>query len=739
MILVHELFTQLSETIAGGARPSYRLLSLVLVLMCVSSSPGQTRPGLIDRSIDETRRHTLAGNTRPEAGAGSDAGVVEGDLPMEHMFLQLKRSDSDEAAVKDYIDSLHNPRSPNYHRWMTASEFGSNFGAAEPDRAAIVGWLESNGFTVHGIGSGGMTIDFSGTAGQVSKAFRTEIHYLQSGGVRHIANMTDPSIPEALAPVVAGIVSLHDFSPRPMKHPHPEYTYTNASGGVYHLITPGDLAVIYDLFPLFAAGITGTGQTIAVIEDTDLYSAADWTTFRSTFGLNKYTSGTLTTVHPAGSAGANNCSDPGVVAGDDEEAAIDAEWASAAAPNASIWVDSCAGTRTTFGGYIALHNLVNSKAPPPIVSISYGECEAQNGAASNAAFSSLYQQAVAEGISVFVSGGDFGAAACDANATGATHGIGVSAFASTPYNVAVGGTDLGDNAAGTTTAFWSAVNSSTFASALSYVPEIPWNDSCASSLIIAHFGYSAAYGSAGFCSSTIASKNGLIQVLAGGGGPSGCATGSPVTAGVVGGTCKGFAKPAWQTGIAGIPSDGVRDIPDISLFAATGHWGHYYVDCWSDIRNGGASCAGAPVTWDGGGGTSYTAPIAAGIQALVNQKQNGPQGNPNYVYYRLAARAGSLCPSAAVTNAGCIFHNIVQGDNDVNCGGTNDCFGATQSVLGGILGRLFGFGESYNGALSTSSKAFSPAFKSSSGWNFATGLGSVDVFELVTNWRMGEQ
>ena len=181
--------------------------------------------------------------------------------------------------------------------------------------------------------------------------------------------------------------------------------------------------------------------------------------------------------------------------------------------------------------------------------------------------------------------------------------------------------------AGTNNAYWSNTNSSTFASALAYIPEIPWNDSCADGLLAGYFSYSTVNGSAGFCGSSTAKNDGFLVVAAGSGGPSGCATGTPASTGVVGGTCQGYGKPSWQGGVPGIPADGVRDIPDVSLFAANGVWGHYYVDCWSNIRAGGASCAGAPSTWDGGGGTSYSAPILAGIQALVNQNNSGAQGN----------------------------------------------------------------------------------------------------------------
>ena len=580
-----------------------------------------------------------------------------------------------------------------------------------------------------------MAVDFSGTAAQVSEAFRTEIHYFNVNGARHIANMTDPSVPEALSPAVLGVVSLHDFKPHPLRRPRSEYTF-KTSGGTYQVVTPGDLAAIYDLNPLFSTGITGKGQTISAIEDTDLYTANDWTTFRSTFGLSQYKGGSLTTVHPAPASGSNNCKDPGLVAGDDGEAIIDVEWASAGAPEATILLASCAGTRTTFGGFIALTNQVNSKTPPQIVTISYGQCEAENGTASNAAFSSLYQQAVAEGTSVFVAAGDQGAASCDAGAGGAAHGIGVSGFASTPYNVSVGGKDFADNYLGINGSSWSSTNSATFESAIAYIPEMAWNDTCASSLIAAHLGYTALYGSSGFCITSTASKDGLLQVLAGSGGPSGCATGSPSTSGEVGGTCKGYAKPSRQTGVPGVAADSVRDIPDVSLFAATGVWGHYLVDCWSDTRNGGSSCAGAPSTWDGGGGTSYTSPIFAGFQALVNQANGGAQGNPNYVFYKMAVASGLMCNSSGTIAASCIFHNVTLGDNVVPCAGMVGCYGATpNSGRHGILG-LFGFGtQTYDGALSTSSTAFVPGYKAGTGWNLATGLGSVDVYRLVTAWK----
>jgi subtilase family serine protease len=692
--------------------------ALVAQSAAQSSGDAPAARVLITQPIDSSRLYTLAGNKRGEANAQNDRGKVADTFAMQHMFLQLQRSPEREQALKDFIDQQHDSTSPNFHRWLTADQFGEMYGPAPQDLETVAGWLRSSGFTVNTVYPSGMSIDFSGTAGKVSAAFRTEIHKLSVNGKDHIANMSDPQIPEALAPVVVGIVSLHDFWPHSMRKPVAHYTID------YELIVPADLATIYDFNPAFTAGNTGKGQTIAVLEDSDLYNTADWNTFRQVLGLSKYTSGALETVNPAPPRGASNCSDPGAN-GDDDEVATDTEWASAAAPDATIELASCADTNTTFGVLIAQQNLINSHHPPQIISDSYGLCEAESGVAFNAAYNSSAQQAVAEGVSMFVAAGDEGAASCDRGFSSATHGIGVGSSASPPYNVAVGGTDFADGSQGTVNMYWGPTNSSTFGSALSYIPEIPWNDSCAGSVLAGFFGYSVSYGSSGFCGSSIAQQAGFFEVTAGSGGPSGCATGVPAENLVVGGSCQGYPKPAWQTGVPGIPDDGVRDLPDVSLFAANGIWGHYYVICFSDLSNGGASCEDAPAYWSGAGGTSFSAPIMAGVQALVNQKMGGAQGNPNPVYYKLAA--SSVASS--------VFHSITTGDIAVNCSGEIDCFGA------GFVGRGRETPSNEfqgNGGLSTSSGKYTPAFGTASGWNFATGLGSVDVFNLILNWSKGQ-
>jgi len=707
----------------GFASFSAALLAFVFTLSLASYLQAAATPKqpLIRQELDENQRVTLKGNVRPEASAMNDRGLAADAFQMEHMLLQLQRSADKEQAVKEFIDQLHNPASSNFHRWLTAQEFGEMFGVAEEDLNAITTWLQKHGFQVNVVYPSGMVIDFSGSAGQVREAFRTEIHHLEVNGVEHIANMSNPQIPAALAPAVAGIVSLHDFVPRPMHKLHGNYTFTSR-GETYQMVVPADLATIYNINPLFSTGISGQGQTIVVIEDSNVYSTSDWTTFRKTFGLSGYASGSFTQVNPSPPSGANNCTNPGVNS-DDGEATLDAEWASAAAPSAAIELASCASTRTTFGGLIALVNLVNNGTPPAIMSISYGECEAANGASANAAYNAAYQQAAAEGVSVFVAAGDEGAASCDAGAMSATHGIGVSGFASTPYNVAVGGTDFGDTYAGTNSTYWTTANTSTYGSARSYIPEISWNDSCASVLIASYVsGSGIVYGSSGFCNSPAGRE--YLGVVSGSGGPSGCASGVPSAAGVVSGTCKGYPKPSWQSGVVGVQNDGVRDIPDISLFAANGLWGHYYLFCWSDIRNGGAPCTGAPSSWAGAGGTSFSSPIMAGIQALVNQRTGSRQGNPNPVYYKIAGSeygttGSTSCNSTNKSGAAgsCIFYDVTQGDMDVNCTGSRNCY----------------LPSGKNGVLSTSGSSYSKAYGATTGWDFATGIGTVNVQNLVNS------
>ena len=513
------------------------------------------KPILITEAIDENKLIRLRGNTRPEANAQNDRGRVEDSFPMEHMLLQLKRAPELEQEFDQYIDSLTDKSSPNFRQWITAAQQGEVFGMAQQDLDTITSWLQSYGFTVDYVYPNRMVIDFSGTAGDIRKAFHTEIHHLEVRGEHHIANMSDPQIPEALAGVVVGVVSLHDFKPQQMRVPRVRTNYTlsdcngptDSTGGSCYVLVPADLETIYNLNPLFRLGINGAGQTITLVEDSNTYSD-DVATYRTTF-LSKW-SGTVTTTHPSGGA---TCTNPGTNSADGE-ADLDAEVASAMVPNAAIVVATCKDSRTTNGVLFAVENLVNSATPPTIISQSYGECEALNGASANAAFKSAFQTGAAAGVSIFTSSGDAGASGCAPAYTGgsteAFPGIGITGWGETVYNVSVGGSDFEDaynatkeNPTVPISTYWNTSNTVTDGSAKSYVPEIPWNDSCSGYLLANYEGATPGYSSSGECNTSSTFRS----TAAGAGGPSACATGGGGTDqtryAVVDGTCTGYAKP----------------------------------------------------------------------------------------------------------------------------------------------------------------------------------------------------
>jgi hypothetical protein len=690
----------------------------------VAAAAAPAQP-MITAAVNDAIRATLAGNTRPEATAANDRGRVDDAMPLQHMQLQLRRPAAREEAVKALIEQLHDPKSPNFHHWLTATDFGAQFGPAASDIASVTGWLQQQGFTVNFVYPSGLSIDYSGTAGQVRTAFHTELHRLSVNGVAHFANMSDPEIPAALAPAVIGVVSLHDFKARPHMVPKAEHPDASLGGGNFWL-TPSDLATIYNFNPLFNAGYSGQGQTIAVVEPTNLASADDWTTFRQTFGLSGYTAASLTTINPAPPSGETNCANPPVILGDTGEAALDMEYASAGAPSAAIIVAACKGSGTIDPELVAIQNLTNSPNHPNIISDSYGLCETENGAANTAAFGAIFQQGVAEGISYFVAGGDQDASSCDGDGGGTPyttiHGIGVDAQAATPYAVATGGTDFSDTYFETSGTYWSSTNSPSHGSALSYIPEIPWNATCASELTAKWAGYNKTYGADGACSNL---GHAYLSNTGGSGGPSACATGSPSVHGVVGGTCQGWPKPSWQSGFLGNPADGVRDIPDVSLFASSGWWNHIYIYC-----NSGYTPCGSDVSqWSTSGGTSFTAPILAGVQALVNQYTGSAQGLPNYVYYKIAAAeygatGNSNCDSTKgnAVDPSCIFYDVTLDNNDAPCLPDNGVFYNCYDPSGAV------------GVMSTDNNSYQPAYKATVGWDFATGLGTVNVYNLVTNW-----
>src|SRR5271170_772835 len=294
---------------------------LAVCLLPVSAraiAGGPSATAQITDQINDNDVVTVPGNVRPEATARNDRGRVPDDFPLDHLLLQLRRSPLREHALEQLLDQLEDPTSPYYHHWLTAQEFGNRFGAVADDIDSILAWLRAQGLQVNYVYPNAMLIDFSGNAGSIYRAFHTRIHALSVNGASHFANMSDPSIPAALAPAVEGIVSLNDFRPHPMYQRRTDFTTSNG----YQLMVPADLATIYNFNPLFAAGYSGQGQTVVTVEDTNLFTTADWTKFRSEFGLTTaYPSGSLTQVQPVpgSSGGAGTCTNPNVN-GDDGEA-----------------------------------------------------------------------------------------------------------------------------------------------------------------------------------------------------------------------------------------------------------------------------------------------------------------------------------------------------------------------------------------------------------------------------------
>ena len=669
-------------------------------------------------------RTELSGDAPLWRHAVEDRGALAPDAVLEHVQLALRRP----AALQERLDALtaaqQDPASPEFHKWLTPKQFAAEFAPAASEVALATRWLARNGLAADEVAANRMSVGFSGTAAQIARAFGAELHdVVRADGAHRVANVAAPTIPTELAGIVGG-VTLSNFFPHAslrqvgvvrrdgrsgrveVTRPAPGYTLST-EGGTDYAVTPQDLATIYDFNPArngaagLGAPLTGAGAKVIVAEQTDI-RPADWYAFRAAFGLSGY-AGSLQLVHPGG------CADPGFTA-DEGEAALDGEWAAAAAPGAIIVEASCAGTAATFGVMTTLQNLVASGPTGAVISVSYGGCESGNGAAFQAMWAQLMQQAAAEGISVFVSAGDNLVAGCDDDdtATRATGGLAVNGLASTPFATAVGGTDFSDTADGANARYWSAANASGGGSALSYIPEIPWNESCASSVITSYLG---ARDAMSFCNER---DDGLLDVVGGSGGRS-----------IV------YAKPSWQaTSIPGVSNDGVRGVPDVSMFASSGIWSHFLLFCMSDENQGGAPCLYTDdddLQANAAGGTSFAAPVMAGIEALVVQRKGAAQGNAAPRLYALAQAEFSSAATLAACNSSvgptrsraCVFRPVTRGDSAAPCvRGSANCFTNGESIR-----RI--------GVLSTSARTETDAYPAGPGWSFATGLGSVDVTNLL--------
>jgi Pro-kumamolisin, activation domain/Bacterial Ig-like domain (group 3) len=692
---------------------SLLVLCLFICLAFLPISVAQTPASRIVAPMDEANLVTLPGNTHPLARAAYDQGALPESTALSRMQLVLARSSAQEAALKQLLDQQQDRGSSSFHQWLTPQSFGATFGPSDRDLSTVTAWLAAQGFTGVHVSAGRTVIEFSGTAGSVQTAFHTAMHRYLVNGQQYFANASNPRIPAALAPVVAGIASLNNFAQQPALSTaslslvrdnktgvvtraavtptatspastatvHANYTTTNTSGQPVYAVTPGDLATIYGFQVLWSNNTNGTGQSIAVAGDSDI-NATDFINFRTLFGLPIGANNSATGTKYLNIA--FNGPDPGPTS-DEFKGDADTQWAGAVATNATIDYIISETTTVMQGSDLSAQFIVDNNLAPVLVD-SFNNCEANAGATYNQFINNLWEQAAAQGITAVVSAGDNGSAGCDAvGATTATGGLAVNATASTPYNVAVGGTDFYMPSGGAS--YWSAANNPNQSSVNGYVPEVAWNDNVGP----------------------------MSPIVSGGsGGVSSCATGS-------GTTCAGYARPAWQTGVTGLPTGNFRDVPDVSLFAGDGAYGAFYFVCQQDAVTPPGTCTvGTPTTnFIGAGGTSFSAAAFAGMMALVNQSMAAAQatpsvgqGNVNYTLYQLAAKqqaAGFACNATGNTPpaADCIFNDITNGNNQMPC-----ATGSLNCSTGGVLS----------------------GYTSNAGYDLTTGLGSVNAANMVGQW-----
>ncbi|WP_263353985.1 choice-of-anchor D domain-containing protein [Acidicapsa acidisoli] len=738
---------------------AFLVIGIGMVVPATAQSAGSDSlavPSRVVEHVEDAKVVTLAGNVHPMARKEFDKGRVEPGKLLERVVLVLKRSPEQEAALAAFNERQYDPKSADFHHWLHAEEFGRLYGPSDADVTAVTSWLQNHGFEIYDVNKGRTMIQFSGTAAQVQEAFQVEMHRYQVNGEAHIANDRDPSIPEALAPVVTGIASLHDFFGKPqhvvgkyvrldpktgketlvdpqpgtpdkvypIAHPEvknaaavlrggvaPQLTYA-ANGDNYEDLTPYDFATIYNILPLWTASspINGKGVTIAISGVSDI-SQADVTNFRSTFGLPAMTLKTIV-----------NGTDPGADGdGGQLENSLDVEMSGATAPGAQIVMVVSSSTATTGADMLSDEYIIDNEVAH-IMSASYGECELELGTAGNSAYNTVWQQGATEGISIFESAGDQGSAGCTSSDQQGPNadkiGLQVNGMASSPFVTAVGGTDFTWSfVANGTSTYWNSTDGPQFQTAKGIMPEVPWNSTCTNPLLDGLFG---AANPEQLCNGLINYDSGffdgLIVITGGSGGISHCTQPTGTTSSTCAG---GYAKPSWQTGYGSSSTN--RDVPDVSLFASGGFPstvnGSAILLCDSA---GAAACSytsASGIEAQQVGGTSASSPLMAGVMALVVQKTGAFQGLANPAFYKLYANqksAGTNCNSSTVANGNsCIFYDVTQGTNAQVCiTGDPNC---VTNTSGDPLGILSGFAAG-------------------TGYDDATGLGTLNVTNLVNNW-----
>ncbi len=628
-------------------------LCLFFAQLALAQSQAPPIAPRITQPVDDTKLVTLTGNVHHMAQPKFDQGAAPDSLPLKRMMIVLKRSPQQESALHTLLDEQQDSSSPNFHKWLTPDEFGKRFGPADADIQVVKQWLEGHGFQVTNLTKGKTVLEFSGTAGLVKPTFHTEIHKFMVNGQPHWSNISNPQIPSAIAPVVSAVTSLHSFFKQPAhvvlktnvrakksSGPTPSLLLEDGS----FVLAPSDWATIYNVNPVYTSSVTGSGKTIAIVGRSNII-LSDVSQFRSVTGL------------PANAPTVVlNGPDPGDLGGGEEvEALLDNEWSGAIGKGATVKFVVSESTETTDGVTLSEVYIVDNDLGD-IMSESFSLCETIEDQFPDQLNldEELAEQAAAQGITFVAATGDSGAANCDSGSDSTeTQGLAVGIPASSPFTTGVGGTQFNEN--NDNNLYWNP----TTGAALKYIPEDVWNETCA---------------------------------------PGTCAQGQPPLAATGGGVSVIFSKPAYQTGVTGIPNDGARDVPDIS-FGAAGHDG--YIVCVE------GSCADPnSVSIDVVEGTSASTPSFAGVMSLVDQKTNSRQGLANIVLYHLAAsetfancNASTLEPGTPPAGS-CVFNDVTVGNNSVpgETGYPNGKYAATV------------------------------------GYDPATGLGSANVANLVNNW-----
>jgi subtilase family serine protease len=699
--------------------------------------PRPTPSRLVD-PIDERALVTLKGNVRADVAHAPDLGTVEDAKPL-NLFLLLQRSTAQQADLDSLIARQQEPGAPEYHKWLTPAEFGARFGASPQDITKLSTWLQSHGFKIRSVLNNASMIDFEATAGQVREAFHAQLHYVSVRGGKYPALRQDPQIPAALIPVVAGIEGLNKIPPQAnhgaprqasrdqathrwhIVNPTPADTaspdYSDGSGD--YLVGPQDLYTIYKINPVFTGGNLAATATVAVIEQSDIEygtvtsgvaTGGDVATFRSVFGVP----GTLN-MHVYHGYGSVTCNDPGIAYSDEFEATLDAEWANTTAPSANLIFMSCDDDPDD-GIFTSMTALIDNNLSD-VMSVSYGTSEDSYTSSLYTQQDNLFEQAATQGQSIVISAGDGGSDVRDTHFA-ATVGVNVNGLSSSPLVTSAGGTDFQDyydaqeNGKPQST-YWNSTNSTYYGDAISYIPETAWNQSCAGSLGAELAGYPGAAYCAYF---------GTVPPFSGSG-----LAGS-------GGISTHYAAPAWQTGISGY-SNPMRSQPDIAGFASS-FWFHALLLCDSNPDDGDPCTS--PSTFGAGDGTSFVAPYTAGEVGLLVAATGSRQGVLNPALYALAkaqyaapATATACYANGQTSNTGvttslpaaaCIFNDVTTGNNDVPCtAGSTDCY--------------VNSGASYGILSLTGSSSLTVAYASAAGYDQVTGIGSVNVANLIADWN----